>query len=226
MAARISIVIPTLNAATSLPRCLHALMEGLGQGLIREVIVSDGGSHDQTVAIAQAAGARVVTGAPSRGGQLRRGCSAASGQWLLVLHGDTVLAPGWALVVADHIDGAAGGAAYFRLEFDAGGAKARFVAGWANLRARLFGLPYGDQGLLVRRDDYDRVGGYPDWPLMEDVALVRKLGWSVALPATARTSAGRYLRDGWVRRGARNLWTLARYFSGADPDQLAKTYRR
>ncbi len=232
MPARISIIIPTLNGATTLPRCLGALIEGLASGLIRELIVSDGGSKDATLAIADAAGAVVVHGVASRGGQLGRGCAAARGQWLLILHADTVLAPGWAQVVEDHINstgadaGADTGGAWFRLAFDAPGVMARLVAGWANLRASLFGLPYGDQGLLVSQQAYQRAGGYPDQPLMEDVALVRALGRLTALPAEARTSAARYQRDGWLRRGARNMWTLARYLGGADPEVLAAQYRR
>ena len=115
-------------------------------------------------------------------------------------------------------------AGYFRLRFDRGG---RAVAAWANLRAALFGLPYGDQGLLIRQSLYARVGGYPDIPLMEDVALVRALrGHLVRLDATAVTSAERYRKQGWVRRGARNCWTLARYFAGADVAALARATAR
>lgn len=225
MPAPLSIVIPTLQAESGLPRLLEALIEGLPGGLIREVIVSDGGSQDATCAIAEAAGAQVLTGPPSRGGQLRRGCDAARGDWLLVMHADTLPDPGWAEVVADHI-ATSGDAACFRLAFRASGLAAVWVAGWANLRTRLFGLPYGDQGLLILRRDYEAAGGYPDQPLMEDVALVRALGRMTALRPRASTGAGRYLRDGWLRRGARNLWTLARYFAGVDPDDLAASYRR
>ena len=223
MPAPISVIIPTLNAAEALPRCLEALIEGLGEGIIREVIVSDGGSGDATIAVAVAAGAKVVQGAASRGGQLRRGCAAAKGEWLLVLHADTVLGQGWAPVVARHLED--GRPAWFHLSFDTGGVMARLVAGWANHRARVFALPYGDQGLLVSARDYSRAGGYPDIPLMEDVALVRALNGLTGLPVRARTSAARYQRDGWIRRGARNLWTLARFFAGADPQVLAERYR-
>lgn len=228
MPARISIIVPTLNSAATLPGCLEALIEGLAEGLIRELIISDGGSDDATDAMAEAAGARVLTGPASRGGQLRRGCAAARGQWLLIVHSDTVLAPGWARVVAGHIDRAGAGTepAWFRLEFDSPGVMTALVAGWANLRARLFRLPYGDQGLLVSRKDYLRAGGYPDQPLMEDVALVRRLGRLTGLPVCARTSAARYQRDGWLRRGARNLWTLTRYLAGADPEVLAARYHK
>jgi len=199
--------------------------EGLGHGLIRELIVSDGGSQDATVAIAAAAGGETMTGPPSRGGQLRRGCAVARGQWLLILHADTVLAPGWALDVADHIERDQAVPAFFRLAFDDAGLMARWVAGWANLRATWLGLPFGDQGLLVSREEYQRAGGYPDQVLMEDVAMVRKLDQLRCLPVVAR-SAARYRRDGWLTRGARNLWTQARYLAGGDPEVLAARYRR
>lgn len=225
MRAPISIVIPTLNAADALPGCVESLMEGLNAGLIREVIISDGGSTDDTQRIADAIGAQVVNGAPSRGGQLRRGCAKARGDWLLVLHADTVLMPGWADVVSDHLG--QGGAACFRLAFRARGIGAAWVAGWANLRTRVFGLPYGDQGLLLPRDLYDRTGGFDDIPLMEDVALVCALATSPKLlDCVATTSAERYQRGGWLRRGARNLWTLTRYFAGVSPDRLVRAYRR
>lgn len=224
MRAPISIVIPTLNAQGGLPQCLAALTEGLHEGLIRELIVTDGGSGDATLAVAEAAGAVIVTGAPSRGGQLRRGVEAARGEWLLVIHADTVLAPGWTRAVHAALD--AGGAWAFRLRFDAKGPWPMLVAGWANLRTRAFGLPYGDQGLLLPMADYAVAGGYPDIPLMEDVALVRALSRVRVLDAVAVTSAARYRRQGWLRRGARNLLTLARYLAGADPERLAQGYRR
>ncbi len=223
MRAPISVIIPTLNAAPALPACLGALTEGLAGGLIREVIVSDAGSTDATRAIAEAAGAEIVTGPPSRGGQLRRGVSAAAGTWFLVVHADTLLEPGWARAAETAL--ARPGAWYFALRFDDPGLAARLVAGWANTRSRLFGLPYGDQGLLIDRATYEAAGGYPDIPLMEDVALARALrGRLGALPAVAVTSAERYRRDGWVRRGSRNLWTLARYLAGVPPEVLAQRY--
>ena len=173
MRAPISVVIPTLNAGESLPGCLAALGEGLQAGLIRELIVSDGGSDDATLEISEAAGAVLIEGMPSRGGQLRRGAGAAQGAWFLFLHADSWLAPGWSEAALAHMESDKAG--YFRLRFDRGGLPGRVVAGWANLRSRLFGLPFGDQGLLIPRDLYDALGGYPDIPLMEDVALARAL---------------------------------------------------
>jgi rSAM/selenodomain-associated transferase 2 len=223
MRAKLSVVIPTLNAETALARSLPALAEGLSAGLIRELVISDGGSDDATLTIAGEAGAEIVTGAPSRGGQLRRGAEAAQGDWLLFLHADTVLPPGWADLVLAHLP--TGRPGHFRLKFDTSGPAAAIVAGWANLRARLFHLPYGDQGLLISRADYDATGGYPDQPLMEDVAMALNLGCRLTiLPDTVTTSADRYRRDGWLRRGARNLSLLLRYLAGADPERLARRY--
>jgi len=226
MPAEISIVIPTLNAEAELSGCLEALMEGLVDGLIREVVITDGGSQDATQRVAESAGARLVQGAASRGGQLRRGCAVARGDWLLVLHADTQLEPGWSAVVSQHLLHGQGRPAYFRLEFRARGVMPFVVAGWANLRARLFGMPYGDQALLIRRSDYLAAGGYMDQPLMEDVALVRRLQGLTELPIRALTSAARYQQQGWLRCGARNLWLLARYFTGARPEALARSYHK
>ncbi|CUH63744.1 putative glucosyl-3-phosphoglycerate synthase [Thalassovita gelatinovora] len=227
MRAALSVIIPTLNAEQQLPACLSALIEGLEAGLVRELVISDGGSTDATLRIADDAGAVVVNGAPSRGGQLRRGVLASGGDWVLALHADTVLPSGWSDCVQDHINFRIDQAGYFRLGFDRGGFAARFVAGWANFRSRLFGLPYGDQGLLLSRVLYDDIGGFADQPLMEDVAICRLLqGQLREIPLTARTSAAKYVKEGWCRRGARNLWTLLRYLSGADPHDLAQSYRR
>lgn len=225
MPAPISVVIPALDAGEDLSRTLAALVEGLEAGAIRELVVSDGGSADTTRAVAEAWGGRVVDGPPGRGGQLRRGVAAAAGEWLLLLHADTRLAPGWAEAALAHVREHPGRAGWFRLAFRAEGVAPRLVAGWANLRSRALGLPYGDQGLLIRRDLLDGVGGVPDLPLMEDVALARALrGRLRMLPATARTSARRYEAEGWLGRGARNLLTLARYLLGADPARLAERY--
>jgi hypothetical protein len=224
MPAPISVIIPTLNAERSLSACLTALMEGLDAGLIRELIVSDGGSDDATRSVAEEWGAKIVQGEPSRGGQLRRGCATASADWLLVLHADTQLEAGWTGPVIAHLNGQKAG--WFQLRFDSTGFAAGFVSGWANFRSRI-GLPYGDQGLLLPRYLYQSVGGYPDQPLMEDVAMARLLkGQMTAISSAAITSADKYRNAGWMRRGGRNLWTLVRYFAGVSPAKLAQAYAK
>ncbi|CUH83819.1 PGL/p-HBAD biosynthesis glycosyltransferase/MT3031 [Thalassovita mediterranea] len=227
MRAAVSVVIPTWNAAAGLAVSLPPLMEGLQAGVIRELVVSDAGSTDDTVRIAEEVGAKLITGAPSRGGQMRRGAEVAEGDWLLFLHADTELPAGWSDHVLAHIEEAPERAAYFRLSFAERGLRAKWVAGWANLRSRMFGLPYGDQALLISRALYDQVGGFPDQPLMEDVAMARALkGRLSALSISVRTSGAKYVTEGWFRRGRRNLWILLRYFCGADPHALAQSYRQ
>lgn len=222
MRAPLSIIIPTWNAAAELPATLAHLVEGLDQGLIREVVVSDGGSQDHTVAIAETWGANVVTGAQGRGAQLRAGGNAAQGDWLLFLHADTWLAAGWADAVMQQFTH--GSPACFTLQFRAKGFGANWTAGWANWRTDLFGLPYGDQGLLIRAADYHAIGGYPDQPLMEDVEIAKRLSKIKRLKTKAFTGADKYQTQGWFKRGWKNLGLLVRYKLGASPDDLARAY--
>ena len=225
MPAPLSVVIPTLNAADFLPGTAEALMEGVSSGLVRELIFTDGGSTDETRQVAEELGAVWTEGPPGRGGQLLRGVDAASGDWLLLLHADTQLSPGWAEAAYRHMQESPDKAGWFRLRFRSQGMAPWNVAQGANLRSLLLGLPYGDQGLLVSHDLLQSVGGVPDIPLMEDVALARLLkGQLSGINAEARTSAERYERDGWMRRIIRNLGTLVRYRLGADPAALKTRY--
>ncbi|MEM0921825.1 MAG: TIGR04283 family arsenosugar biosynthesis glycosyltransferase [Pseudomonadota bacterium] len=228
MSAPLSIVIPTLNTADRLGPCLGALAPALTSGLIRELILADGGSEDAIAEIADAVGARLITAEQGRGQQLAAGAEAALGDWLLVLHADCVLPQGWEEMVRRHIETDPGKAAHFALRLDSRHPMARMTEGWANLRSRLFALPYGDQGLLLPQALYHRVGEYPPIPLMEDVALIRRIGRRNLrrLPGRMLTSAERYERDGWLRRGWRNLTTLVLYAAGSDPTRLAERYRR
>lgn len=226
MPAPLSVIIPTLNAAGDLPDCLQALMPGLERGLIREVIVSDGGSEDATPRIAGDTGATLLAGAAGRGAQLAAGATAARGDWLLFLHADTVLSPDWAERAAHHMDHRPDAAATFTLKYRSDDRAARWLEARANRRARWLALPYGDQGLLISRKLYDAVGGYADVPLMEDVMIARALGRKrlVQLSAEARTSAEKYERDGWRKRAWRNALLLARFLMGASPETLARAY--
>ena len=217
----LSVVIPALNAAATLPRCIAAL-----GGLPGEVVVVDGGSTDGTPDLAARLGALVVNAPRGRGRQIAAGVAAARGEWLLLLHADTVLAPGWAAEAWRFMAGTTARAGYFRFALDAAEPQARRLERMVAWRCRTLGLPYGDQGLLVPRVLLGAVGGVRDLPLMEDVDLARRLGRRrlVALPAAAVTSAERWRRDGWTRRSARNLGCLSLYFLGVPPRVIAKVY--
>jgi rSAM/selenodomain-associated transferase 2 len=226
MRAPISIIIPTLNAAPQLPDTLARIMEGLNAGVVRELVISDGGSTDDIEQLAAEIGATFVTGPAGRGGQLIRGADAAKGDWLLFLHADTWLPEGWSEAALEHIQNDAN-ALVFSLSFrGAHGPMAKITSAWANLRSRAFGLPYGDQALLISRALYDSIGGHPDQPLMEDVAIARALKSRITLsPLCVQTDASRYQANGWLRQGAMNLWRLLRYLLGAHPAQLHRGYR-
>jgi len=227
MRAPLSVVIPTLNAGSDTAATVASLYEGLENGMLRDLVISDGGSDDGIQTLAEDLGARFVTGPASRGGQLIRGADIADGVWYLFLHADTVLEPGWTTAVGEHFSKHPDKAGYFRLAFRADGFSPWIVALWANARSHLFGLPYGDQGLLISRTLYRDCGGFPDSPLMEDVAIARKLkGKLRQLNATARTGAEKYQAEGWFWRGAKNMWTLARYFLGESPETLSEQYRK
>jgi rSAM/selenodomain-associated transferase 2 len=224
--APLSVVIPTLDAAATLAATLTALREA--QNLIREIVVADGGSRDGTVALAEAAGARVIQTPRGRGTQLAAGAATAKGDWLCFLHADTRLESGWSTVAARFVHDPANRerAGYFAYRLDDAASAARHLERVVAWRSRALGLPYGDQGLILARDFYAKLGGFPPEPLMEDVALVRRIGRRrlVALEATALTSAARYRRDGYLRRSLRNLCCLALYFLGAPPRLIQRIY--
>ncbi len=225
----LSIIIPALNAAARFPVCLEAI--AAGGDLVGEVIVVDGGSADETVAIAERFGARVLTAPPGRGGQLKAGADAARGGWLLFLHADTVLSPGWAGEVRAFIDSHVYDASVFTLAFDVKGLAPWLVAAGAMMRTKLMKSPYGDQGLLISRDAYERTGGFHELPLFEDVDIVKRFLRSApqarfhVFSAKAVTSAERYEREGYVKRVVKNFILLMRYRFGASPEKLARDYR-
>ncbi len=228
----ISVIIPTFEAERDLAATLTALIDASIEGLLREVIIVDGGSTDATLQIADDAGASVLTTKKGRGHQLACGARKARGDWLLFLHADTILQPDWAVEAAAHIARmqrrGTQGAAAFRFALHAEGLWPRIVEFGVGLRSNLAKLPYGDQGLLISRPFYDQLGGFAEMPLMEDVDMVRRIGRArlTLLPAKAVTSARRYEELGYVRRMARNLFCLGQYFAGVAPEKIVQRYER
>lgn len=188
----------------------------------------DGGSSDTTCSVARALGARVLSAPRGRGSQLRIGAAAAGAPLLCFLQADVRLPLPALRQIERLVETRPAGAHAFRLAIDREGFAYRVVEWGANVRSRWGGLPYGDQGLLVRREDYEAAGGYPSAPLMEDVALVRALRRTTRiriLPAAVRVSARRWERDGVIRRTWANWRLLLGYLRGVPPEQLALRYR-
>lgn len=222
----ISVVIPTFNEADHLPLTLACLVPAAVDGLVREVVVADGGSTDGTLEAADDAGARIVTSAKGRGQQLAAACAAAKGPWLLILHADSRLAVGWETVALSHIRQQAGRAGYFKFQLDDPALVARVWEAGVALRCGMLALPYGDQGLLISKALYEAAGGYEAVPLMEDVGLVRRLGRKRlrALDAPVLTRAERFRKPGYLARSLRNWSLLLRYLTGSDPARLVRDY--
>ncbi len=216
----LSVVIPTLNAGAHLRRCLEAIKGG------GELVVVDGGSGDDTCDIARQFGATLVTARRGRGSQLGVGAEQARGDWLLFLHADTQLGPGWREAVRRHMADHPQRAACFAFRLDDPSWQARVLERGVALRFLILALPYGDQGLLISRRLYREIGGFRSLPLMEDVDLVRRIGRGRlrTLHVPAITSAERWRQDGWWRRSARNLSCLALYGLGVSLARIARLY--
>lgn len=215
----LSVVIPTLNEE----KCVGDAVSSVGG--LAEVIVVDGGSDDATVEAARRAGARVLESPRGRGVQLDRGARAAMGEWLVFLHADTRLEYGWADALASLPEAVVGGA--FRFAVDSPRRAYRIIEAGVALRCRLFRLPFGDQGIFVRRAIYGMIGGFPPFPLMEDLAFARRLSRTgrMAFPQVrAFTSARRWEEGGVMATTLRNLGLQALYTAGLSPERLARLY--
>jgi rSAM/selenodomain-associated transferase 2 len=219
---RLSIIVPMLDEAPGIAATLRAL-----RPLAAEIIAVDGGSSDDTVAVATLHADRVLVAPRGRARQMNAGAAAATGEVLLFLHADTELPPGGERLVFAAIDE---GAVWGRFDVRIAG-RSRWlpvVAALMNLRSRLTGIATGDQAIFVRRDAFVAVGGFPEQPLMEDIALSARLG-RIGRPACLRArviTSGRRWEAGGVWHTILLMWSLRlRYFLGAPPERLARDYR-
>lgn len=222
----LSVIVPVLNEAHRIGEHLAALRSVAG---IDEIVVVDGGSRDDTVAIARRApGVRVLTASRGRGMQLNAGARAAYGDVLLFLHADAALPSDAARLVGRALDepGVVAGAFRLRTVADGGPRWLGPLLRFADLRSRVTRLPYGDQAVFVRRDAFERVGGFPDQALMEDVELARRL-WRVGrirtVPGVVRVSGRRFVANPLRAVLAMRLFPLL-YRLGVSPARLARLY--
>lgn len=220
---RLAIVVPTLNEEAGLRHNLPAALAAADQ-----VVVSDGGSTDGTLAVAGELGARVISGPPGRGGQLTRGAEATDAPLLLFLHADTRLPPDGVPRICEAVTGGAVGGG-FLVRFDVGGALLRLGERLINARTRLTRLPLGDQAQFVTRDAFRALGGYRDWPILEDLDFalrLRRLGRTVLIASPVTTAARRFVQQGIARTVTTNwlIWLL--FFCGVSPHRLARLYRQ
>lgn len=218
----LTVIIPVWQAEATLAETLASLRDA------DEIIVVDGGSTDRTVEIAHAFGARTIVSPKGRGPQMNAGAAASQGDWLLFLHADTRLGPGWrASADVWRADSRAQRqAAVFRFTLDDAAWQARVIERMVALRIRLFGLAFGDQGLLIHRQFLADLGLFRPIVMLEDVDAARRIGKRrlQVLPVPALTSARRWREDGWARRSLRNLLCVALFRLGVPVKTIAAIY--
>lgn len=242
---KISVIIPTLNEAENIQATLATILPATNF----EIIIVDGGSEDDTVAIAkrcweqntQSQGIKFISGYRGRALQMNAGAAAADGEILLFLHADTHLpaefdvmvrkifstpkiTPGITPKITREIVAGA-----FTLKIDAKGIGLRLVEWGVKLRSHLWKMPYGDQAIFLKKQTFQEIGGFPELPIMEDFELIRRLqssGKITIIPVSVVTSARRWLQKGVFQTTLINQIVIIAYFLGIPPERLRTLYRR
>ena len=219
----ISVIIPVLNEAKILDKTLSQLQPEL---VGHELIVVDGGSTDNSVQIAEKYG-RVITSKQGRAKQLNAGAESANGNILIFLHADVWLEKGAFKAVESALtSGFIGGG--FHQKIDGKSYLYRIIEFTADMRGKYLKVFYGDSGIFVRRTDFQKIGGFPDVPIMEEMGFskeLRRLGKTKMIRPHIHISARRWERNGIVRTTAKNWLITFLYSMGFSLDRLAKLYR-
>ena len=232
-AAKISIIIPVLNEATT----IEATLTRLQHVSDIEVIVVDAGSRDETMELAQRCCSRfapsselkVISAAAGRACQMNAGAAIATGDILLFLHADTHLPSEFDTLVRQSLENPSTIAGAFELSIDSDLRGLRLIERIVNMRSRVFSMPYGDQAIFLKATTFDELGGFPELPIMEDFELMRRLkcqGQITLVPASVLTSGRRWQKLGVVKTTLINQLIIAGYFLGISPTQLVRWYRQ
>jgi len=222
-AINLSVIIPVLNEAETIAQTLQHL-----QAPAVEIILVDGGSSDPTVAIAKERGAKVILSPePGRAIQMNTGAQYASAETLLFLHADTQLPHNYCQLVEETLAKPKTVAGAFLLKINGQNPLLRLIEKGVNARSRFLQMPYGDQGIFLKKETFEKVGGFPLLPIMEDFQLIRTLkkqGKIRLAAASVLTSARRWERLGVIKTTLINQIVIIGYFVGIPPSQLKQWY--
>ena len=219
----ISIIIPVLNEA----EIIQSILNELQQHSQVEVIVVDGGSQDNTVAVAIQTGVKVIS-VPQKGraAQMNAGANIARGDILLFLHADTKLPSNFVELVIKTLEPDSVIAGAFELAIDGEAKSLRWIELLVKMRSRLFSLPYGDQAIFVSKRAFINSGGFADLPIMEDFEFIKRIGKGIAIaPATVTTSGRRWQKLGVWKTTLINQAIIVGYYLGISPTKLSDFYR-
>ncbi|MDB9338715.1 MULTISPECIES: TIGR04283 family arsenosugar biosynthesis glycosyltransferase [Cyanophyceae] len=225
MHKKISIIIPTFNEAANLENAIASTQPSTNV----ELIVVDGGSQDDTVSIAQSLGVKVISSPPGRAVQMNAGAMAARGDILLFLHADTRLPAGFDSMVRSALQQPQTIAGAFSLRIDADHWALRWVEKGVNWRSHFYQMPYGDQAIFLTTEIFQKIGNFPNLPIMEDFELIRRLkrtGKIAIIPVPVITSARRWLKKGVFQTTLLNQIVITAYFLGVSPERIRSWYRR
>ncbi|BAY12062.1 TIGR04283 family arsenosugar biosynthesis glycosyltransferase [Calothrix sp. NIES-2098] len=224
-AATISIIIPAINEAANIKDAIATTQNSTNT----EVIVVDGGSQDDTVAIAQSLGIKVITASPGRAVQMNAGAVAASGEILLFLHADTRLPAGFDAMIRTALQQPKTVAGAFNLRIDTPTRCIRLVEWGVKMRSHFLQMPYGDQAIFITKELFQQIGGFPELPIMEDFELIRRLkpvGRIAIISEPVVTSARRWLRKGIMQTTLINQIVIIAYLLGVSPQRIRSWYRQ
>ncbi len=218
-----SVIIPTINEEQNLHDCVTSL-RGMSDDM--EIVVADGGSTDRTVEMALDAGATICRSPRGRGVQMNAGAAVASGDILVFLHADTRLSEGAFTVLRECFRDPEVQVGTFRVKYDASHPLLDLYTQLAIRHDSMFST-FGDQCMVARRPFFFSLGGFPEWPLFEDVHFLRsarRVTHIRRFPATAVTSARRLQENGIARQMLRDVWYIIQYWWGVSPEELARKY--
>ncbi|MEH2262981.1 TIGR04283 family arsenosugar biosynthesis glycosyltransferase [Nostoc sp.] len=224
-AAKISIIIAAINEARNIKETIATTQNRLNI----EVILVDGGSQDDTVAIAQSLGVKVISSSPGRAVQMNAGAVASGGEILLFLHADTRLPTGFDEMICTALQQPGTVAGAFNLRIDAPLLSLRWVELGVKWRSHFCQMPYGDQAIFLTKESFQQIGGFPELPIMEDFELIRRLkriGRIVIIPTPVLTSARRWLQKGVFKTTLLNQLVIIAYLLGVSPERIRSWYRR
>ncbi|QLE56162.1 TIGR04283 family arsenosugar biosynthesis glycosyltransferase [Nostoc sp. TCL26-01] len=223
--ATISIIIPTLNEAGNIKQVITNIQPRTNI----EIIVVDGGSQDDTVALAESFGVKVISSSPSRALQMNAGAAIANGNILLFLHADTRLPVGFDEMIRSVLQQPGVVAGAFTLRIDGSGLPLRLVELGVKWRSHFLQMPYGDQAIFITKEFFIQIGYFPEIPIMEDFELIIRLkhiGKIAIISASVITSARRWMQKGVIKTTLINQIVIIAYLLGIAPEQIRTWYRQ